>query len=64
MVYLAGSLQGWNPSSTPLSDEDGNGIWEVTLSLSQNTSYEYKYINGNSWGSDESVLEIVGQAMK
>ena len=54
-VHIAGSFQEWNTSSTPLSDEDGNGIWEVTLSLSQNTSYEYKYINGNSWGYDEYV---------
>ena len=54
-VHIASSFQGWNTSTTPLSDEDGNGIWEVTLSLSQNTSYEYKYINGNSWGYDEYV---------
>ena len=54
-VHIAGSLQGWNPSSTPLNDNDGDGIWEVTLSLSSNSNYEYKFINGNSWGSDESV---------
>ena len=54
-VHLAGSLQGWDPSSTPLSDIDGDGIWEVTLNLNTNTSYQYKFINGNSWGNDESV---------
>ena len=43
------------PSSTALSDNDGDNIWEVTLTVSENTSYEYKFINGNSWGSDESV---------
>ena len=54
-VHIAGSMQGWNPSSTALSDNDGDNIWEVTLTVSENTTYEYKFINGNSWGSDESV---------
>ena len=44
-VHIAGAMQGWNPSTTPLSD-NGNGIWEVTLSLTEFTSYEYKFING------------------
>ncbi|MEC8610506.1 MAG: hypothetical protein VXY06_02005, partial [Bacteroidota bacterium] len=55
-VHIAGSMQGWNPSSTTLSDNDGDGIWEVTLTLSENSSYEYKFINGASWGYDESVF--------
>ena len=54
-VHVAGSMQGWTASSTPLNDDNGDGIWEVTLSLSSNSNYEYKFINGNSWGSDESV---------
>ena len=54
-VHVAGSMQGWNPSSTALSDNDGDNIWEVTLTINENSSYEYKFINGNSWGSDESV---------
>ena len=48
-VYIAGSMQDWSPGSTPLSDDDGNGIWEVTLSIAEYTSYEYKFINGNTW---------------
>ena len=59
-VHIAGSIQGWNPSTTPLSDDDGNGIWEVTLSLTANSYYEYKFINGNSWGNDESVFGNCG----
>ena len=58
-IHLAGAMQGWDPSSTPLSD-NGNGIWEVTLSLTEFTSYEYKFINGNSWGSDEQVYGDCG----
>ena len=58
-IHIAGTMQSWNPSSTPLTDANGDDIWEVTLTLAENTIYEYKFINGNSWGSDEAVLEIV-----
>ncbi|MBT3501985.1 MAG: hypothetical protein HOK94_07925, partial [Candidatus Marinimicrobia bacterium] len=27
-VYLAGSLQGWNSTGTPMDDSDGDGIYE------------------------------------
>jgi hypothetical protein len=53
-VHVAGSMQGWNPGGTPLSDSDGDGIWEVTLELDHAT-YQYKFVNGNSWGFDEGV---------
>lgn len=53
-VHIAGSLQGWNPSTTELTDPDGDGIYEVTLTLA-NGFYEYKFLNGNSWGTDESI---------
>ena len=54
-VHLAGSFQGWNPSTTPMEDLDGDGIYSVTINLAVNSSYEYKFINGDSWGFDESV---------
>lgn len=53
-VHLAGSFQGWEPSSTPMIDQ-GNGIWTITLSLDEQSSFEYKYVNGNQWGLDEQV---------
>ena len=28
-VHLAGSIQGWNASSTPMTDADSDGIYEV-----------------------------------
>ncbi|MEZ4847704.1 MAG: T9SS type A sorting domain-containing protein [Bacteroidia bacterium] len=54
-VHLAGSFQGWVPDGTPMSDTNADGIWEVTLDLDENQTYEFKYINGNAWGADESV---------
>ena len=61
-VYIAGSMQEpeWNPSSTPLSDDDENGIWEVTLSIAEYSSYEYKFINGNTWAGAENVWDACG----
>ena len=30
-------------------DDDGDGIWSVTLTLLSNTTYEYKFKNGSEW---------------
>jgi 1,4-alpha-glucan branching enzyme len=54
-VHLAGTFQGWNPSSTLMTDM-GEGIWEITLSLPEGSAHAYKFINGNAWGNDESVF--------
>ena len=53
-VHLAGTLQGWDPATTLMTDM-GNNIYAVTLSLGEGESHEYKFINGNAWGDDESV---------
>jgi hypothetical protein len=53
-VHVAGSFQGWNPGGTALSPV-GDGVYEVTVKMDPNTSFQYKFVNGNSWGSDEGV---------
>ena len=35
-VYLAGGVHGW-PGDNPMSDEDGDGIWSITVSLAEGT---------------------------
>ena len=59
-VHLAGSFQGWDPSSIQLFDQDGDNIYSVTLLMDINSSYEYKFINGNAWGNDEQVYGDCG----
>ncbi len=54
-VHLAGNFQGWDPGATPMSDDDGDGIWEVTIALGGNNTYQYKFVNGMNWGFDEAV---------
>lgn len=60
-VHIAGDFQAaagypgnWNPSTAELLDPDGDGIYELTVSLPAG-SYQYKYINGNAWGTDEFI---------
>ena len=55
-VHIAGSFQGWDPAATVLTDPDLDDVYTVTLELESGT-YQFKYINGNSWGQDESVPE-------
>jgi hypothetical protein len=54
-VHIAGNFQGWNPSATPMTDANGDGVYEYTISTFVGEKIEYKFINGNAWGSDESV---------
>lgn len=65
-VHVAGNFQAaagfpgdWDPSTTQLLDADGDGIYEVSVSVPDGT-YQYKFINGNAWGSDESVPSACG----
>jgi 1,4-alpha-glucan branching enzyme len=53
-VHIVGDFQGWNPGSTPMeliSDE----VYMITLTIPENTVYEFKYINGNTWDGAEIV---------
>ncbi len=58
-VHVAGSLQGWNPATTRMINYTGNGAFASTvyqaLLYVDSGSYQYKYVNGNAWGKDESV---------
>ncbi len=59
-VFVAGTVQSyagntdWSPGQTNLDDSDGDGIYEISIPLPEG-SYEYKYVNGPSWGFEEGV---------
>ena len=46
-VHVAGSFQGWDPAATPLTDEDGDGIYTVVVDMSGVTDATvfFKYLN-------------------
>lgn len=54
-IHVAGDFQGWNPGATAMTDANNDGIYEVTINVPANSSIQYKFINGNSWGLDEPV---------
>lgn len=53
-VHVAGNLNGWNTEANQLTDQ-GNGIYTVTIELVPGTDIEYKYLNGNAWGTEEAA---------
>ncbi|MGV3538642.1 MAG: alpha-amylase family glycosyl hydrolase [Rufibacter sp.] len=66
-VHVAGNFQAlagygtdWNPASVPLTDPDGDGVYQVQLSLPAGGLFQYKFINGNSWAGAEIVPEACG----
>lgn len=59
-VHVAGSFQGWSPSTTQLTDPDGDGIYTVTLDVAASTDYQFKYLNGDAWGTNETVPSTCG----
>ncbi|MDB4676578.1 hypothetical protein OAH93_02950, partial [Flavobacteriales bacterium] len=50
-IYLAGTFNGWNAGSEPLSDPDGDGIWTITMNWPQSLQ-EYKFTTFD-WGVSE-----------
>ncbi|MFM7769718.1 MAG: hypothetical protein ACKO8Q_04110, partial [Bacteroidota bacterium] len=52
-VHIAGDFQGWNPNSIAMNNM-GGGLFEIQVTLPQNTLITYKFINGNDWNSDEN----------
>ena len=55
-VYLNGNFNGWCGECNPMSDDDGDGIWTVTISL-EDGDYEYKF-TVNGWSSQEEFGAI------
>ena len=48
-VSLAGDFNDWSVEQTTLSDDDGNGVWTVTVPL-QPGRYQYKFLlDGEKW---------------
>jgi hypothetical protein len=57
-VHVAGDFQGWDPAGTPLVDQ-GNGLWSADVLLPEGLIV-FKFINGNAWGSEETVDSACG----
>jgi len=61
-ISIIGNFNDWSRTSDLLSDEDGDGIFEITLYLKPNI-YEYKFIIGDSDILDPANEDIVSNNM-
>jgi hypothetical protein len=60
-VQIAGSFQGFNPGSTPMMASTTNpGVYTYTTQIPDGVTVEYKYINGNTFSSVETVPAACG----
>ena len=56
-AYLAGGGTFGNPGDNPMSDEDGDDIWTITVQLDTNFATDYTFTNGicADWGCKEDI---------
>ena len=54
-VHVTGNFNGWQPGITEMSNI-GDNVFSVTVTvLSSISNLQYKYLNGNNWGTEETV---------
>jgi len=58
-VHVTGDFQGWEPSSTEMSNM-GGGLYEILYPVATNSIIHFKFINGTEWDGQESVSEECG----
>lgn len=63
-VHLAGSFNGWNADSHPLT-KDADGVWTIVMALKPG-KHEYKFVVDGSWfadgGNPDTVPDSFGGA--
>jgi plastocyanin len=57
--YTAAELSGGTPPGFLMNDDDGDGIWELTLSLEEGSSFYWKFRNGyyDTWSAPAGAWE-------
>ena len=50
-VFIAGSLNNWDPVATPLKWDKATGLWRRTVNLEPGR-YEYRFVVDDVWWSD------------
>ncbi len=59
-VHIAGTFNEWDPAANEMTAV-GNGLFEITLDLSEGDFIEYRYYNGNTAGDSEIVPQGCSQ---
>src|SRR5690606_21365948 len=58
-VHIIGSFNSFKPDSTQLTSV-GNSIYQVTIPLDSGSTFNYRYLNGDSLTNSESVPTSCG----
>jgi hypothetical protein len=56
-VHVAGPFNGWNPGNLALplvNNEIHSGTFRLPTPSNYPVTFEYKYLNGNTWGTEET----------
>ena len=59
-VYVAGDFQGWNSTSSQMTDADGDSIYSYTTKMVANATHSYKFIMGTTWEDDPNRSADIG----
>ena len=62
-VHVVGDFQGWSMATTPMTDANNDGIYEVTVTVPSNSTIKYKFINGNTWTNNEVLTAATGSCV-
>lgn len=71
-VHIAGNFQAaagapgdWDPGTTTLSNGGSGSIYSIIVDIPAGRHYEFKFINGNTWGDAENIpaLNQVGHPL-
>ena len=67
-LHIAGNFQAaagaggdWMPAATALTNGGSGNIYSVIVDIPAMTSYEFKFINDNNWGSGEEAIPTISQ---
>jgi hypothetical protein len=56
-VHVVGDWNGWDTQAQPLTDSDGDGVWEARFRVEPSTDYEYQFvIDSSRWVNDPNAL--------
>lgn len=58
-VHLAGSFNNWSTTQTPMTLTP-NSIYEATVSVQENATHQYRFVNGNTASGLETVPASCG----
>jgi hypothetical protein len=60
--YVSGNFNSWSGDAMPMTDADGDNVWEYTAMIDQNTALEYKFTLDN-WANQEQFVASTSDSL-